>query len=134
MGRCGPAGKCAGCRSLIFLKCRYYQFPVPRHLRICITLRHLISTMKKSFLSLWAVLLVLVTFAQSKYNHREAFDPHFYPQSGNEMRSASGAPGPKYWQNRADYKIACALDTASHKVTGEVAITYTNNSPDNLNF
>jgi hypothetical protein len=90
--------------------------------------------MKKAFLSLFTLFFVGMTFAQSKYNQREAFDPHFYPQSGNEFRSASGAPGPKYWQNRSDYKIACTLDTAAHTVSGEVEITYTNNSPDNLAF
>ena len=77
-------------------------------------------------------LLVLVS-AQG-YDHRKAFDPNFYPQTGNDYRSASGAPGPKYWQNRADYKINCTLNTEQHKVSGEVEITYTNNSPDNLKF
>jgi hypothetical protein len=43
-------------------------------------------------------------------------------------------PGPKYWQNRADYKINCSLDTLNHIVGGETEIFYTNNSPDNLKF
>jgi hypothetical protein len=71
---------------------------------------------------------------ESKYNNYEAFYPLFYPQSGNDYRSASGEPGPKYWQNRTDYKINCTLDTRLHRVTGEVEIIYTNNSPDNLSF
>jgi hypothetical protein len=71
---------------------------------------------------------------ETRYNSREAFDPIFYPQSGNEFRTASGEPGPKYWQNRADYKIGCTLDTGAHRVTGEVEIIYTNNSSDNLRF
>ena len=66
--------------------------------------------------------------------HKEAFNPQFYPYPGNDFRSASGEPGPKYWQNRADYKINCTLDTAKHTVSGDVVITYTNNSPDNLKF
>jgi hypothetical protein len=90
--------------------------------------------MRKINLSLFASFFIIVAVAQSRYNHREAFDPNFYPQTGNEYRSAGGAPGPKYWQNRADYKIACMLDTAVHKVSGQVEITYTNNSPDNLAF
>ena len=77
-------------------------------------------------------LLVLVS-AQG-YDHRKAFDPNFYPQTGNDYRSASGAPGPKYWQNRADYKINCTLNTDLHKVSGDVELTYTNNSPDDLKF
>src|ERR1051326_905137 len=70
----------------------------------------------------------------SRYNSHEAFDPLFYPQSGNDYRAGSGEPGPKYWQNRADYKISCTLDTGLHRAVGEVEIIYTNNSPDNLRF
>ena len=76
-------------------------------------------------------------FAQtttSNYDQHIAFDPLFYPSNGNAYRSASGEPGPAYWQNRADYKITATLDTVQHKVTGSVTITYKNNSPDNLKF
>ena len=52
----------------------------------------------------------------------------------NRYRSASGMPGPDYWQQRADYKIAAALDTAAQRVSGTVTISYTNNSPDTLRF
>ena len=72
--------------------------------------------------------------AQSKYDPKAAFHPQFYPYPGNEYRSASGEPGPKYWQNKADYKINCSLDTSTHTVKGDVEITYTNNSPDHLKF
>src|SRR5215471_14328412 len=100
--------------------------------------------MKKIVLSVVCYSLLTLCFAQqvkepkeqneSKYNNHEAFDPLFYPQSGNDYRTGSGEPGPKYWQNRADYKITCTLDTALHRVSGEVQITYTNNSPTNLHF
>ncbi|MEP6466161.1 MAG: M1 family metallopeptidase, partial [Parafilimonas sp.] len=70
----------------------------------------------------------------SNYDQHIAFDPLFYPSSGNQYRSASGQPGPDYWQNRADYKIMATLDTAQHMVTGSVVITYKNNSPDELKF
>jgi hypothetical protein len=90
--------------------------------------------MKKS-LSLVAGLFVFIgLFAQSKYDNKEAFNPQFYPYPGNDFRSASGEPGPRYWQNRADYKIGSTLDTALHSVSGDVEIFYTNNSPDNLKF
>lgn len=88
----------------------------------------------------FTVLLIissLSTFAQtvtSKYNPKEAFYPQFYPFPGTEYRSASGEPGPKYWQNRADYKIDCTIDTAKHEVRGAAELIYTNNSPDNLKF
>lgn len=70
----------------------------------------------------------------SKYSAAEAFSPLFYTHNGNEFRSAIGAPGPKYWQNRADYNIAAQLDTATKMVTGSVIITYKNNSPDHLPY
>lgn len=70
----------------------------------------------------------------SKYDQHVAFSPLFYTQNGNEYRSAGGAPGPKYWQNRADYNISVTLDTVKHRVSGSVLITYTNNSPDTLSF
>jgi hypothetical protein len=90
--------------------------------------------MKKIYLLIAASFVAAAGFAQNKYNHREAFHPTFYTSPGNEFRSASGEPGPKYWQNRADYKIDCTLDTTQHKVSGSVQISYTNNSPDNLRF
>lgn len=90
--------------------------------------------MKKTLFLLMAASIGLVSLAQSQYDQRELFNPNFYPQSGNEFRSASGEPGPKYWQNRADYKINCTLDTVKQSVAGETEITYTNNSPDNLKF
>ncbi|HWW37668.1 M1 family metallopeptidase [Pedobacter sp.] len=68
------------------------------------------------------------------YDAHAAFGPLFYTQNGNEYRSASGYPGPKYWQNRADYTIAATLDDVKNTVTGTVVITYKNNSPDKLPF
>ena len=72
--------------------------------------------------------------APSKYDQHKVFTPLFYPEKGNEFRSAGGAPGVKYWQNRADYKLNVTLDTAKHQVSGTTLITYTNNSPDPLAF
>ena len=92
--------------------------------------------MNKFLFSFCAFFISVSLFAQeaSVYDHREAFNPQFYPYPGNDFRSASGEPGPKYWQNRADYVIHCTLDTLKHNVNGNVEITYTNNSPDNLKF
>lgn len=93
--------------------------------------------MKKICFLLFTNFFLIIGFAQSTqsaYNNRQLFDPGFYTQTGNEYRSASGEPGPKYWQNRADYKIACTLDTVNNSVTGTVEIFYTNNSPDDLKF
>jgi hypothetical protein len=52
----------------------------------------------------------------------------------NNYRAATGAPGPDYWQQRADYTIAATLDTATKRIRGTVSIRYTNNSPDTLRF
>ncbi|SHM16346.1 M1 family metallopeptidase [Mucilaginibacter sp. OK098] len=71
---------------------------------------------------------------KSSYDQHKIFNPLFYPEKGNEFRTAGGAPGAKYWQNRADYKLNVTLDTAKHSVTGTTLITYTNNSPDPLGF
>ena len=52
----------------------------------------------------------------------------------NAYRTASGAPGPKYWQQRADYDIKCNLDEKNQELTGTEAITYSNDSPDVLSY
>lgn len=52
----------------------------------------------------------------------------------NEYRTASGAPGTKYWQQRCDYDIRCELDEANQQLTGRETITYFNNSPDQLTY
>jgi len=52
----------------------------------------------------------------------------------NSYRSASGAPGPNYYQQQADYKMDITLDDKNAKIYGEETITYTNNSPDVLEF
>ena len=52
----------------------------------------------------------------------------------NEYRTASGAPGPKYWQQRADYAIRVSLDDQKQALTGSETITYSNLSPDVLTY
>ncbi|MGD8428225.1 MAG: M1 family metallopeptidase, partial [Balneolaceae bacterium] len=52
----------------------------------------------------------------------------------NGFHSATGMPGPQYWQNRADYEISATLDTTRKRLSGNVTIIYKNNSPYNLNF
>ncbi len=90
--------------------------------------------MKKLFFILVSICLTSVLFAQSKYDHREAFHPFFYPYPGNEFRSASGEPGPKYWQNKPNYSIQAVINPDEHSINGTVAINYINNSPDELRF
>ena len=52
----------------------------------------------------------------------------------NEYRSGSGAPGPKYWQQQADYVINAELHDDNQSITGSETITYINNSPDVLKY
>jgi hypothetical protein len=50
------------------------------------------------------------------------------------QRNAAGAPGPAYWQNRADYDIAVELDDVQRRIRGSATITYQNRSPDALAY
>ncbi|MCW3108008.1 MAG: family metallopeptidase [Segetibacter sp.] len=70
----------------------------------------------------------------SAFDQHQAFNPEFYPNYGDDVRTAAGTPGPKYWQNAANYKIDVTLDDINHSVTGTVLITYKNNSPQSLPF
>jgi hypothetical protein len=70
--------------------------------------------------------------AQSPYDSQATFAPLALPGPINQYRSGSGAPGPAYWQNRADYVIAARLEPKDKTLSGVVTITYTNNSPDVL--
>ncbi len=66
-------------------------------------------------------------------DNQHLFDNFSYRQ-GNVYRSASGKPGPEYWQNSADYSLEATLDDKNHTVSGDVTIHYTNNSPETLDF
>lgn len=52
----------------------------------------------------------------------------------NSYRTGSGAPGPNYWQQRADYVIDVDVNDDTQVLTGKETITYYNNSPEPLNF
>jgi hypothetical protein len=52
----------------------------------------------------------------------------------NMFRTASGAPGPAYYQQQANYKMNIELDDENQKLYGDETITYINNSPDTLEF
>ena len=81
-----------------------------------------------------------IAFSQDIKNNANSNHANKFEQLGtilptpNEQRTASGAPGPKYWQMRADYDIKCELDEVNNKLTGSEIITYYNNSPDVLSY
>ncbi len=70
----------------------------------------------------------------TNYDYHETFGPPFYSKNGNEYRAADGAPGPKYWQNRADYQLTAHLNDQTNEIVGTEVLTYTNNSPQKLGF
>lgn len=72
--------------------------------------------------------------SNSVYDYHESFGPPFYSKNGNEFRASDGAPGAKYWQNRADYQLTARLDDQKNEITGSEILTYTNNSPQKLGF
>ncbi len=82
---------------------------------------------------LW--LLQTQVFAQqnnpkiSKFEQLEELLP-----TPNTYRTASGAPGHEYWQQRADYVINVEIDDKNRRLTGNETITYFNNSPDPLRY
>ncbi len=95
----------------------------------------------KRVTSLFFYLVTVFVFSQSVaaqdssiYNKNQVFDPSFLSRGGTEFRSADGAPGPKYWQNSADYSIHATLDEKDTTLKGNVTINYTNNSPDELKY
>ncbi len=68
-------------------------------------------------------------------NHANRFEElNYLLATPNEYRTASGAPGPKYWQQRADYDISVELDEPNNVIKGTETITYFNNSPNPLNY
>ena len=97
--------------------------------------------MKNFILTCCAALLTIISVqAQNTQNNPGSNHGNKFEQlstimpTPNEYRTASGAPGPKYWQQRVDYDIKCELDEQNLKLTGSETITYHNNSPDVLTY
>jgi hypothetical protein len=71
----------------------------------------------------------LNVFGQKKFAQIENLIP-----TPNEYRNAAGAPGHNYYQQQADYKMELTLDDSKQILRGSEVITYTNNSPDALDY
>ncbi|MDP2160931.1 MAG: M1 family metallopeptidase [Flavobacterium sp.] len=93
--------------------------------------------------SLLLLLLPSLLFAQEKVETKKEqghYDNNKFSQNydiyatPNMFRTASGAPGPAYYQQQADYKMNIVLDDKNKKIYGEETITYFNNSPDVLEY
>jgi len=89
----------------------------------------------KRFLVVLFVLTVNLAWAQEANKWQGKFEQlgQTLP-TPNEYRTGSGAPGPKYWQQQADYVISVELNDDNQSITGSETITYTNNSPDALKY
>lgn len=85
--------------------------------------------MKNSFIILSSLFFSSIGFSQVKFAQLDVELP-----TPNVYRTAAGAPGPFYYQQKADYKIAVTLDDAKQIIHGEETITYINNSPDILEY
>src|SRR3954467_6566510 len=96
--------------------------------------------MKKLLSFVFSLSFILSCYAQDIKNNPGSNHGNKFEQLGtilptpNEFRTASGAPGPKYWQQRCDYDIVCELDEPNRRLNGKETITYFNNSPDILTY
>ncbi|MEO5892750.1 MAG: M1 family metallopeptidase [Ferruginibacter sp.] len=96
--------------------------------------------MKKFTVLLFVICTYLIAGSQDIKNNPGSNHGNRFEQLGtilptpNEYRTASGAPGPKYWQQRCDYDIICELDEPNRLLKGKETITYFNNSPDQLTY
>ena len=85
--------------------------------------------------SYFLILSFSITSAFAQQNWQGKFE-QLGPElpTPNSYRSSSGAPGPNYWQQRADYEIDVELNDETQMITGKETITYFNNSPETLNY
>ncbi len=85
-------------------------------------------------------LLANIAFTQNTKNNPMSNHGNKFEQLGtilptpNEQRTASGAPGAKYWQQKADYNIEATLDEKNLMLIGKEVVTYHNYSPDKLDY
>ena len=92
--------------------------------------------MLKRTLTLWgAVLVAVLSFSSATAAPKDPFKQldDLLP-TPDEQRRASGAPGPGYWQQQADYVIDVELDEAKNRIIGSETITYHINSKDTLEY
>ncbi len=87
----------------------------------------------------FSLLILLFTSAISIFTQAASFDDKFRQleeilPTPNSYRTASGAPGHKYWQQNVNYKINVILDDKKQTLTGSETLHYKNNSPDTLKY
>lgn len=89
----------------------------------------------KQLLFIGALMISMNSWAQESKQWQGKFEQlgQMLP-TPNEYRTGSGAPGPNYWQQQADYVIQAELNDETQSLTGSETITYFNNSPDVLKY
>lgn len=93
--------------------------------------------MKLYLCTLIVIAISAISFIQGQpptYEEDPFRQIHELLPSPNESRLASGAPGPKYWQQRVDYNIQVQLDDEKQRLVGSEKINYRNNSPHELKY
>ncbi len=90
--------------------------------------------MKINIANIVFLLSTLSVFGQESFEGRKFEQMGTILPTPNSYRTASGAPGNEYWQQKADYIIDVELDDENQTVSGQEVITYTNNSPDPLSY
>lgn len=100
------------------------------------------SILLSAFLTLTVALGAIAQEVKTEEKKRESghYDENKFRQMYTEMatpnmfRTASGAPGPAYYQQKADYKMNLELDDKNKKLYGSETITYHNNAPESLEY
>ncbi len=107
--------------------------------------------MKKIFLSLLIIISSSIVIVAQNHNNQSSDSKEIDVKAGhyniskfkqlkeelatpNAYRTASGAPGFAYYQQKADYKMHFILDDKNQRIYGEATVTYHNNSPDPLDY
>ncbi len=94
----------------------------------------------KNIAYVFSLAFCLFTLGAAAQNYNQNTNQNKFRQLDSDLptpnvyRTASGAPGHEYWQNTADYTMDIRLDDENQRVYGEEEITYTNASPDNLEY
>jgi hypothetical protein len=100
------------------------------------------SILLSAFFTLTVAIGAMAQEVKTEEKKRESghYDENKFRQMYNEMatpnmfRTASGAPGPAYYQQKADYKMNLELDDKNKKLYGSETITYYNNAPESLEY
>ena len=90
--------------------------------------------MQRVYLLLLLCFSTAIAFGQDRPERNKFAQLYEELPTPNVYRNAAGAPGHQYWQQKADYAIDLTLDDKEQKIYGEETITYTNNSPDALEY